>query len=174
MPFGVTYNITPVAQTQTMSCWAAAAAMLLTWKKGVAYTESSAAQAAGDYYVNAFNSNAGLLGLEVANFAQSLSLKAEAPQNFTPDGYNQLLTARGPLWVGTAIFGSNAVYRHVRILRGLIGDGSLDGTTALVVDPDGGRDYTETLTEFAKELEEIAKLDLGPGGDLNPQIIHFP
>ena len=56
----------------------------------------------------------------------------------------------------------------------MTGDGTFDGTTALIVDPDGGRDYTESVADFALEIEEIAKQDLGSGAELNPQVIHFP
>ena len=103
-----------------------------------------------------------------------MNLKTEAPQNFTVSGYASLLTARGPLWVGTAIFSATKVYRHVRILRGVPGDGTFGGTTARVVDPDGGRDYQEPVADFATELEEIARQDLGMGAELKPQVIRFP
>lgn len=174
MPFDVTYTVDPIAQSKSMSCWAAAAAMLLSWKSGLPNTELAGAQAAGEYYVNAFNSDVGLLGSEVEDFANRLSLNVEQPQNYTPDGYNQLLMRHGPLWAGAVIHNSTEVYRHVRILRGLQGDGTFDGTAALVVDPDGGRDYTESLTAFARELEEIARQDGGSGNKLYPQAIHFP
>ena len=103
-----------------------------------------------------------------------MNLKTEAPQNFTVSGYASLLTAHGPLWVGTAIFSATKVYRHVRILRGVTGDGTFGGTTARVVDPDGGRDYQEPVADFATELEEIARQDLGMGAELKPQVIRFP
>jgi hypothetical protein len=54
------------------------------------------------------------------------------------------------------------------------GDGISNGMIGYVVDPDGGRDYEVTITNFSKELEEIAKQDLGAGAELNPQIIRIP
>lgn len=172
-PVNIVHNVAPLAQTKTMSCWAAAAAMLLSWKNHSPYTELSAATAAGPTYLYAFNSNSGLPGPAVAELAAALHLSVEAPQSWTPEGYANLLKLHGPLWIGTAIFDPASTYRHVRILRGVTGDGTFDGTTAWIVDPDGGRDYQESATNFAKELEEIAKQDLGHGSELNPQVIRF-
>lgn len=168
------YNVNAIAQAKSMSCWAAAAAMLISWKTNLPTDEMTAVQSAGDYYVQAFISNTGLYGFEIANFAAALHLLVEPPQNLTPGGYADLLTRVGPLWVGTAVFSHDIQYRHVRILRGVLGDGTSDGTTAFIIDPDGARDYTETITQFAMELEQIAKDDLGAGAELDPQIIHYP
>lgn len=174
MAISITYNVNPIAQTKSMSCWAAAAAMLLTWKNGIPYSELSAAQTAGNNFAVAFRTDTGLAGAEVAELAHALHLKAEPPQNWTVAGYANLLTAHGPLWVGTAIFSNTITYRHVRVLRGLSGDGTFDGTIAQIVNSDGGIDYQKSVADFAMELEEIAKQDIGTGGELKPQVIRFP
>jgi hypothetical protein len=171
---GINYDVPVVAQTMTMSCWAAAAASILSWKSGSVLTEQQVVQQAGAAYEAAFEANTGLAGTDVASFATALGLSAEPPQNWDVDGYASLLTAHGPLWVGVVLTYDNVPYRHVRILAGLIGDGTFDGTSAFVLDPDGGRNYQESLTDFASELENIARQDLPSGGDLNPQLIHFP
>jgi Papain-like cysteine protease AvrRpt2 len=170
----IEYDVSPVAQTKVMSCWAAAAAMLLSWKTGIPLTELQAAQEAGPNFEIELNSDAGLSGPEVGSFAAALGLVAEAPQNWDPDGYASLLTSHGPLWVGAAISDAGSLYRHVRILAGITGDGTFDGTIAWIVDPSGGTKYQESLTAFATELETIARQDLPDGSDLNPQVIHFP
>ncbi len=174
MAVNIVHNVAAIAQTKTMSCWAAAAAMLLTWKNGIPYTEFSAAQAAGNNFVISFQSNTGIAGTEVAELANALHLKAEPPQNWTVPGYADLQRAHGPLWVGPAIFSATLIYRYVRTLRGLTGDGTFSGTTARIVDPDGGNDYQKSVADFALELEEIAKQDLGAGEELKPQVIRFP
>src|SRR5262249_46582148 len=117
----------------------------------------------------------GLPGAAIADFARALGLVAEAPQNYDPTGYYNLLTTHGPLWVGTAIFSTTQIYRHVRIVRGIVSDGGFDTSTMYIVDPGGGRDYQESVTNFAQELEQIAIDDLGPEGpgNLNPQLIRF-
>jgi len=43
-----------------------------------------------------------------------------------------------------------------------------------VIDPDGGQSYGKSVSQFAHELEEIARQDLGAGQELRPQILHYP
>lgn len=170
----VSHVVTPLAQTKTMSCWAAASAMLLSWKNGIPYDELSAVKLAGARYETAFKTNTGLPGTAIADLARDLNLAVQPPKNHDVGSYATLLKAHGPLWIGTAIFSATKPYRHVRIMAGLNGDGTAAGTIASVVDPDGGVSYGTTVEQFSKELEEIAKQDLGAGADLNPQVIHFP
>lgn len=167
-------QVTALAQTKSMSCWAAAAAMLLGWKTGLPYTERMAASAAGRNFEIAFDNDQGLLAPEVVELAESLHLAVEGPQNVSASGWDALLRQYGPLWVGTAIVGTNHVYRHVRVVRGVSGDGTGAGTRLKVLDPDGGRDYEVTVEQFAKELEQIAKQDIAQNTPLLlPQVLHF-
>lgn len=167
-------DVKPFAQTKDMSCWLAAAVTMLQWKNGIPLSELNVAKMAGSNYVIAFQQDTGLNGDEFREFASALGLAVEEPQNFSPAGYNDLLAAHGPLWVASRLDkGSSNSRRHIRVLRGTSGDGSFDGTTAFVLDPDGGRDYQESITLFAKELEEIAREEIGDGNDLYPQVIRF-
>ena len=167
-------KVTALAQTKGMSCWAAAAAMLLGWKSGLPYTERMAASAAGKNFELAFDNDQGLLAPEVVELAKSLHLGVEEPKNVNASGWDAMLREYGPLWVGTAIFGTKHVYRHVRVVRGVRGDGTGAGTRLVVLDPDGGRDYQVTVEQFAKELEQIAKQDIAQNTPLLlPQILHF-
>ncbi len=168
----VTYSVDPVAQQKSMDCWVAAAAMLISWKKAEPVSEDDGAAAAGGAYQVLYLTDAGLRGEDISGLAQKLGLRVEGPQSFGPDGYYKLLKDRGPLWIGTAIFGANRTYKHVRVVRGISGDGTGDGTILSILDPDGGRDYTETVTQFAAELEEIANLDFHDPS-LQPQVIHY-
>jgi hypothetical protein len=170
----ISHTVPVVRQTKTMSCWAAAAAMMLSWKTGIPRNELDAATQAGPNFVLAFNDNRGLPGTEIAELARALYLSTEPPASWTAQGYAKLLTDHGPLWVGTAIFSSTSTYKHVRIVTGISGDGSANGSNLSVIDPDGGRVYTIKVYDFAAELEAIARDDLGAGAELNPQIIRFP
>jgi hypothetical protein len=168
----ISHQITPIAQSKTMSCWAAAAAMMMTWKTHLPTTEFAAAQAAGNNFTIAFRANTGIFGPEIADLARALTLSAEAPQNYTARGYAALLQ-NGPLWAGTAIIYPDRIYRHVRIVHGIHGDGTERGSTLDIVDPDGGRRYRSTVAQFSVEMETIARQDLGAGRTLNPQILHY-
>lgn len=162
-------------QTKDWSCWAAAAVILLRWKNKGAYSELDVAKMAGRQFEDAFNNDTGISGEQFAAFAAALRLKTEAPQNFTPAGYNKLIKAHGPLWIGSRLDkGTANSRRHIRVLRGVTGDGSFGGSTAWILDPDKGRDYQSTMTKFAAELEQIAREEIGSGNDLFPQVIRFP
>lgn len=172
---GIVIDAKPFTQTMTWSCWAAAAVILLRWKSGIRHSELDVARMAGPAFENAFNSNGGLMSAQIGNFAHALGLRIEAPQNYTPEGYHELLRTRGPLWVVSQLDGSTPnPRRHARVLRGATGDGSFAGSTAWVLDPDGGRDYQITMAQFAEELEAIAREDLQNGIALRPQVIRFP
>ncbi len=171
----VIHDAKPFAQKNAMSCWAAAAVILLRWKNGIPVTELDVAKMAGNNFVVALHQDTGLLGSEFKAFASALGLVTEAPQNYTPSGYAALLKTHGPLWVGSRLDkGTQNSRRHVRVLRGITGDGTFENSTAWVLDPDGGRDYQVTVAKFASELEEIAKEEIGVGNELFPQVIHFP
>lgn len=166
------YDAKPSTQSSQNSCWAAAAVILFQWKKGRSYTELEVAQLAGPEFVAALNNDTGLAGPRFANFAVRLGLSTEAPQNFTPDGYHTLLKQHGPLWIAAGL-DEGGVRRHVRVLRGVTGDGSFDHTQAWILDPDNGRDYQSSMTEFATELESIARDEVAAGRPLFTQAIHF-
>lgn len=174
-PLNTVLDAKPFAQTKMMSCWIAAAVILLRWKNGLLVSELDVAKQAGPNYAIAFNNDQGLAGPELAEFARALGFKAEAPQNLNPTGYHNLLKAKGPLWVASRLdAGTAASRRHVRVLRGVTGDGTFDGSNGWVLDPDGGQDRQMTMMQFSKELETIAKEEIGAGHDLFSQVIHLP
>lgn len=171
----VLLTVPAIAQTKGWDCWLAAATMLLSWKTaGVTLSESEVASQAGQNYKELFDQDTGLLGSQFADFAAALNLVVEAPQNYTVAGYAALLSSHGPLWVGSELGVPGNYRKHVRILRGVIGDGTPDGTTAYVIDPDGGVDTTMTLLMFAQQLEDIARQEVKDGYPLIPQVIHCP
>ena len=165
-------DVKPIRQTKAWSCWAAAAAMLVSWKKGRGYSELEVATMAGPQYVSMFNNDSGLSGPQFADFASRLGMGVEAPQNFTPTGYESLLKQHGPLWIAAGL-GAGGLRRHVRVLRGAVGDGTFDNTKAYILDPADGKDYQSTMTQFAKELEVIARQEIDAGQDLYTQVIRY-
>ncbi|WP_426079193.1 papain-like cysteine protease family protein [Janthinobacterium sp. PSPC3-1] len=168
----VYHDADPFAQSSSRSCWAAGAVILFQWKKKRHYTELEMAQLGGPEFVTALNDDTGLRGPRFADFATRLGLSAEAPQNFTPDGYHTLLKRHGPLWIAAGL-DAGGVRRHVRVLRGISGDGSFDHTQAWILDPDQGQAYQSSMSEFARELENIARDEVDAGRPLFTQAIHF-
>lgn len=163
------YDVPAIEQTKTMDCWAAAAAMLVSWQTKTEISEISVVTMAGGQYVSAFQSDAGLFPQNVADFASQLHLAAETPQSFDERGYRDLLTRFGPLWVGATLTGTQGLYKHVRVVTGIDGSGKLH-----IIDPDGPRIYTEGVSDFENEVETFTGADLGAGADKTPQILHLP
>jgi hypothetical protein len=160
-------------QGHDWSCWAAAAVILFRWKDGINYSEADIAAMAGPNFSAALTADTGLSGTQIADFASALGLKAEVPQNYTPKGYETLLASHGPLWVASDLAAPGSFRRHVRVLRGVSGDGTFDGTSAWVLDPADGSDSQITLSAFATQMEKVAKDELDAGGSLFPQVIRF-
>src|SRR5258706_8310390 len=89
------------------------------------------------------------------------------------EGWAKLIQAHGPLWVTTNEGAQNRFSIHARVLTSIVGDGTAKGSNVTVVDPADGGVHTESLDVFAKKFEDVAIIDLGQGGDLRPQVVHY-
>ena len=160
-------------QPSPNSCWATAATMLVSWKAGHSMTTDSVMTQAGPHFAQVFRADTGLLGEDKAPFLAALQLKAEPPASYSAQALESALKRWGLLWVTTNEAPGTHVSVHGRILSGILGDSSGDGTTLLLIDPDDGKTHTETLTAFTAKLESVARLDYGQNADVRPLIVHF-
>jgi N-acetylmuramoyl-L-alanine amidase len=130
-----------------MSCWAAAAAMIVGWRECVDIDPEEVARGTGRW--EAYRD--GLEPHDVTALADTWGLTIESPKSYDIEGLGSLLARSGPLWVGEASGGL-----HVVVIAGMYGDGTLDGTFVRVLDPwpEGrGERYTISFREFARNLE---------------------
>ncbi|WP_123691652.1 papain-like cysteine protease family protein [Delftia acidovorans] len=165
--------VPPLKQPTSMTCWATVATMMYSWKKSTSMDIQTVMTAAGPQYLAQFNSNIGLKGSDKPKFLSTLGLKSEAPRNYTIDGWGQLLRQHGPVWV-TTDEGTNGLFAiHARVLTAVQGDGTANGTSFGIVDPADGLVHTETVAEFVRKFEQVARDDMGIGADLRPQVVHF-
>ena len=111
-----------IPQPTDVSCWAAAAAMVVGWKERASLSSESIAKIAGR------TAATGLDPGQVRQFASDLGLVFEYPQSYTVDGFRRLLDSYGPLWVGAAVPGLHAI-----VVTGLYQDGK--GTLVRISDP---------------------------------------
>ena len=88
--------------------------------------------------------------------------------NYTAEGILGLLAAHGPLWVTTDEDASALFAVHARIMTGIEGDGSPDGTMLQLIDPAGGSQGWELLSRFVERYEEVTE-----AGPLRVQVAHF-
>lgn len=154
-----------VPQLTNMSCWAAAAAMVIGWRDRISIDPSDVASGAGQWAAYAD----GLNPRDIPSLADNWGLLQEPPQSYSIDGMRQLLQNFGPLWVGAAVPSLHAI-----VVTGMYSDGSVDNTYVRINDPWGrapgspgapgsynptpgqGSQYALSLADFAAEYESAA------------------
>ena len=165
-----------VPQLTNVSCWAAAAAMIVGWRDSQPADPAAIANGVG--YWQQYRD--GLDPADVAHLADVFDLAMEPPQTYTVDGFRQLVESAGPLWVAAAVPGPHAI-----VVTGIRGSGSPDATSVAINDPWGrptaprtsqgdynptpgsGSQYELTYTELMAEFES-----LGGEAGVGIQILH--
>jgi len=157
-PINIKYDVQLVPQMTGMSCWAAGAAMLVGWRDKVSINPSEIANAIG--YWKQYEK--GLTPTDTSMF-NYWGLVVEPPQSYTVQGFANLLQRYGPLWVASAEPGP-----HIRVVTGMSGDGTSEGTNLNINDPwqvgmanftlpNSGSYYTETYDQFVKKQNSLAR-----------------
>lgn len=159
------FDVPLVPQQTGYSCWAAGCAMLVGWRDKISIEPQEIARATGGWaaYANGLNP-------EDASVFPVWGMTAESAQCYTVEGFYNLLNTYGPLWVASAEPGA-----HIRVVTGMSGDGSPDGTTLYVNDPweanmtafrlpNAGSTTSETYTQFVRKQEELARRELNNSG----------
>lgn len=152
-------------QSSPMSCWAAAASMVVGWRDQQSIPETVIADKVPVF--DAFNR--GLYGRERGYVADAWNLYAEPPASYTIEAWRDMLANNGPLYIDqVASAGSNA--GHVRVLVGMSSGGADDGsdTTMYLHDPGRGQ-IRLTFAEFLRLYEGRTR---NTGGYLEFQIMH--
>lgn len=147
------HEVPLVPQLTGMSCWAAAAAMLIGWRDCVAVDPGELARGSGrwhEYQIGIEPRDIATLArvwdFEVVHVGQGLDFPALAG----------LLERHGPLWVGEASPGL-----HVVVVAGVHGDGHPDRSFVRIADPwpaGRGERYSISFTEFRHGLAAAAAL----------------
>ena len=162
-----------VPQPTSMSCWAAAAAMVVGWRDRVSV--DPAAVASGSGFWSEYTS--GLWPRDHDDMGRAWGLVVEPPQSYSVDGLRALIERNGPLWIGLLMpsgsHGFPDAYGHAVVVTGLYGDGTPGGTKLRILDPlpEGtGSRYELSLAEFARRYE--SRLTVEPDGSVNVQVLH--
>jgi D-alanyl-D-alanine dipeptidase len=124
--FDVWNEVPLVPQLTGMSCWAAAAAMVVGWRDRVAADPRQVARGAGSWQAYA----GGLRPADVQTLARAWGLVEERRDRWTVDALRQVLERHGPVWLGEASPGLHSI-----VVVGMHGDGTPDGTWVRVNDP---------------------------------------
>ncbi len=161
-----------LAQPSSMVCWATVTTMMISWRDQMSMPIETALSGVGPTYVAKFRANSGLSAAEKGPFLAAAGLEAEPPMSFTMEAWEDLLRNYGPLWVTTDENVGPGFSIHARIIRGMHGDGTAEGTEFDVVDPAGGREYRERVTVFLHKYEEV--VGAAGSGPLFLQVVHWP
>jgi papain like cysteine protease AvrRpt2/putative peptidoglycan binding protein len=159
--FDIWHEVPLVPQLTGMSCWAAAAAMIIGWRDCLDVNPEEVARASGrwsDY-------RDGMHPLDIDAFAGTWGLHVEPAGSLTVARLRELLDRNGPLWVGEASAGL-----HVIVVAGIHGDGTPGGTFVRVLDPwpEGrGERYALTAAELLESLRATVEMS-----GLEPRILH--
>jgi V8-like Glu-specific endopeptidase len=154
-----------IRQTSPMSCWAAAAAMVVGWRDEQSIPDTAIAEkvAVFDAY------RRGLYGFQRQKLAEAWDLVAEAPASYTIDGWREMLERNGPLYIDQhKSTRSNA--GHVRVLVGMSSGGADDGSDTVMYfhDPADGQ-IRMAFNDFLRLYEARTGTT---GGYLEFQILH--
>ena len=135
--------------------------MLVGWREKMSIDPSEIARATGYWAQYA----AGLNAEDVKMF-KVWGLTPEAAQSYTVQGFADLLKKHGPLWVASAEPGP-----HIRVVTGMVGDGTATGTLVYINDPweqgmtsfkpsNRGSRYTETYQRFVEKQETLGRQEI--------------
>ena len=160
-----------VGQPTDVSCWAAAAAMVVGWRDRVSINPEEFARFEGRW---AEYNRRGLSTNDNDEFAAAWRLEVEPPMDPSVEFFGRLLQTKGPLWIGRHPMGNAPNSGHAVAVIGLHGDGTPDGTYVHWNDPwppgQGAANRTETYTTFLQEFDDFVTVD--PQGHVNNQILH--
>lgn len=114
----INHNVRLFAQPTSMTCWSAAATMILGTNMSVGPGQAQLVQGGlGSQFEN------------VEEFARAHGLRFHAPQSWTLKGLASLLE-RGPLWVAGRVPSG-----HAFVIGAMKGDGTAEGTELTIYDP---------------------------------------
>ncbi len=134
----VQYDVPLVGQQSGMSCWAASAAMVVAFRDQYSVdpfdlVDAVQNQNSSGGYWQAFRDGINFATASTEKLFNVWGLTPEPVMTLTVTGMRDMLAQYGPLWVGTA----GAVGGHVRVITGIVGDGTPEGTFVTINDPWG-------------------------------------
>jgi len=154
-------------QTSNASCWAAAAAMIVSWRDQVSISDSSIASK-----VPVFDAyKRGLFPSERRPLADAWNLVPEPPASYTIAAWRQMLADSGPIYLD--MNWSPGSGGHARVLVGMTSGGAADGSDTVMYlhDP-----WPDTAGRIKLPFAEFLRLYEGrvgnSGGHLQYQILH--
>ena len=142
-PYDFTINFQRIKQDKHMSCWYAAAQMVLGSRdivKSIVFTSTNLNT------LIRYVGNKGLIPKTVTDFASEVGLSSDQSvfsSGFSAENYSTYLKKLGPLWLA----GKFPQGGHVVVICGVIGD------KVMVADPDGSQPFPKWMA--LSEVEAV-------------------
>lgn len=124
--FDVWNEVPLLPQLTGMSCWAAAAAMIVSWRDRIAINPQEMAAGIGQW--TAYRD--GLHPRDVTALANRWGLFIEPTLYWSVSALRHMLVTKGPLWMGEASPGLHSI-----VVTGMYGDGTPEGSFVRINDP---------------------------------------
>jgi hypothetical protein len=153
----IDYQVELVPQPTEASCWAAALAMITSFRDQASYSADEVASRANMDIKRSYGWN------DIRSAVSTWQLKEAGPTCAMPGYWAGLLQANGPLWVVEV--GNPGT--HAVVLVGMHGDGTPEGTSATLNNPwppNQGAVQEKTFQDFDK--------DFGLGAKASAMIVH--
>lgn len=157
--FQVKYSVQLVPQMTEVSCWAAAAAMLVSWRQEVSVIPSEIANRIG--YWREYDERGYSINDEKVFKYWGLTYFRMTPNC---KGLAKLIAENGPLIIVTMEDPQQQDVAHARVIAGVKGDGSPEGTILTIYDPwpvNSGSVYEETYAQFIVKYNQLSSRSTG-------------
>jgi Papain-like cysteine protease AvrRpt2 len=136
-----------VQQSDTMTCWAAGATMMVGWKNRQSITIDTVLSGLGGAWLAKMQHNDPLTAVEFRALMAAIGAVEEGPASYSTDGLARLLESKGPLLeIGDDAVESNMLI-HVRVITAVTGDGTPEKTYVTLLDAMEG-EMTIPFTTF--------------------------
>lgn len=167
----VVSNVPIIKQENILTCWAASAAMMYSWKKGKRFTAEETLTLNNatvfKYYYEQMGGKWGLPNWYFVTYYMlyendmGLTLFEDEDNGPIPSvcQIQEMLSEHGPLLLCANSYfqKSNTIGLHVKLIVGIDGDGTDEGTMLSIIDPWGfdssNQTYDEKYQEFARMSE---------------------
>ena len=156
-----------ITQPSPLGGWAAALAMLVSWREHQSMGIEAVLGKFGQRYVDLLHRGAGLPASEKASLLAAAGVVPNPPMRYTPDEWEMLLRQNGPLWITDDERTGRLFAVHSLILVGISGSGN--DVKVDVINPASGRQTTQRLDAV---IERISR-KRGSRGARRLQVLHL-
>jgi len=170
--FNHQYSVDLVPQVTGVTCWAASTAMIVGWADEVIISVNEVVEGVGYWarYHNDSYTIENTLASSDLNMFEVWGLVPDTRYDFSLSTISDLLWNYGPLWIASDedLTENGSAESHIRVIAGISGDGSSDGTLFTIYDPwdrssrrfrqgNTGSVYQESYTEFIAKMRHLVE-----------------